>query len=114
MDTQHHKETLSTDVIIVGGGMVGMTLALALAREGVEVVLIDRETPHSKAQTEHDGRVSAIAVGSMRILKALGVWPHMEKDAEAITDIRVSDNNSPFFLHYQYQEVGEGPFGWIV
>ncbi len=112
--TKLSLQKMQTEVAIVGGGMVGMTLALALARIGIKVIVVDRDTPQEKTQSERDGRVSAVAYGSMRILDAIGVWQHVKEEAEAITDIRVSDGATPFFLHYHYEEVGEAPFGWIV
>jgi len=102
------------DVAVAGGGMVGMTLALALARENLHVAVIDPVPAEAQAETTFDGRVSAIALTSKRLLTALGAWQYMEPHAEPILDIRVSDGDSPFFLHYDHHEVGAGPFGWIV
>lgn len=103
-----------TDVLIIGGGMAGLSMAIALAKLGLDVTLVEK-TPF---QTQHlpafDGRVSAIAQGSKRMLDRLGVWAAMEPHAEPIWDIRVSDGNSPFVLHYDHQEVGTDAFGWIV
>lgn len=102
------------DVVIIGGGMVGMTMALALAREGMQVAVVERGAMSAQLAPAFDGRVSAIAQGSKRILDNLGVWADMAPHAEPITDIRVSDGDTPFFLHYDHNEVGEDPFGFIV
>ena len=107
-------EPLSVDTIIVGGGMVGLTLAAALGGAGLSVAVIDREAPPALLDPAFDGRVSAIAAGSQRILQGIGVWPGMAAAAEPIVDIRVSDGDSPLFLHYDSREIGEGPLGWIV
>src|SRR3546814_10331756 len=61
-----------------------------------------------------DGRTSAIAHGSMRILDGAGVWQGMAHAAEPIRDIRVADGRSPLFLHYDHDEVGGSPLGYIV
>lgn len=102
------------DVAIVGGGMIGLTLGIALAREGMRVALVERMPMQSQLAPAFDGRVSAIALSSKNLLNAIGAWDDMSAGAEPILDIRVSDGDSPFFLHYDHQEVGDAPFGWIV
>jgi 2-octaprenyl-6-methoxyphenol hydroxylase len=104
----------SYDVAIVGGGMVGMTLAVALARENMRVVVIEKMSMPSQLESTFDGRVSAIAAGSKNLLNNIGVWQYMQAHAEPILDIRVSDGDTPFFLHYCHREVGSEPFGYIV
>jgi len=94
--------------------MVGMSLGLALAQAGMAVGLIEKTTLSAQLEPSFDGRVSAIAEGSRRILDSVGAWKHMAPHAEPILDIRVSDGDAPFFLHYDHNEVGEMPFGAIV
>jgi 2-octaprenyl-6-methoxyphenol hydroxylase len=110
---------LDTDVLIVGGGMAGMTLACALAGAGVGVAVIDRQPLAATAAPGYDGRASAIAYASAQALKGIGVWPLLERHASPIVDIRVADGHplrgiSPLFLHYDHREVGDRPFGYIV
>src|SRR5579884_1518871 len=102
------------DVVINGGGMVGMSLAVGLAREGMQVAVIERTSLPAQLEPAFDGRVSAIAYGSKCILEGIGAWQAMAPEAEPILDICVSDGNSPFFLHYDHLEVGDAPFGYIV
>lgn len=106
------------DVIVVGGGMVGGTLALALAGGGLAVTLVDRTPLPAMAAAAYDGRASAVAYASQRLLAQIGLWREVEHAAEPILDIRVSDGASSLFLHYDHRELGgtlEGaPFGWIV
>lgn len=107
------------DAVFVGGGMVGLTLALALARAGLHVAVIDRETPADVAALTYDGRASAIALGSKRVFDAIGLWDRIAGDASPIHDIRVADGHplrgvSPLFLHYDHRDVGDEPFGWIL
>jgi len=94
--------------------MVGMSLGLALAQAGMAVALIEKTTLSAQLEPSFDGRVSAIAEGSRRILDSIGAWENMAAHAEPILDIRVSDGDAPFFLHYDHKEVGEMPFGAIV
>jgi 2-octaprenyl-6-methoxyphenol hydroxylase len=108
-----------TEVLIVGGGLVGLSLAVALAHGGVEVVLVDREDPAAQLDQGFDGRSSAIARGSQQALAGIGLWDHLTDHAEPILDIRVSDGRvggpaSPLFLHYDHRDVDEGPLGFII
>ena len=99
------------EVVIVGGGMVGLSLGLALAGAGLPVAVIERADPARVTTAAFDGRASAIARGSQQVLAALGIWPAMAAEAQEILDIRVSDGRigggaSALFLHYDHLEIG--------
>ncbi len=108
------------DVLIVGGGLVGLSLARALGLCGLAVTVVDRETPATAAADPFDGRGSAIAWGSAQVLKGLGLWGRLAAYAEPIREIRVSDGHSPLFLHYDYRDArvdSDGqpaPLGYII
>jgi 2-octaprenyl-6-methoxyphenol hydroxylase len=107
------------DVIIGGGGMVGMTLAIALAKAGLTVAVADPLPRDTTLDARFDGRVSALAFASVRMYRALGVWPHLEAEAQPINDILVTDAKldgepSPFSLHFDAAEVGAAALGHIV
>jgi 2-octaprenyl-6-methoxyphenol hydroxylase len=107
------------EVLVVGGGMVGLTLGLTLAGAGVEVVVVDRADPATVQDAAFDGRSSAIARGSQQALSGAGLWDAMGPAAQPILDIRVSDGRigdgaSSLFLHYDHREVGDTPLGYIV
>jgi 2-octaprenyl-6-methoxyphenol hydroxylase len=106
---QRHAE-----LAVVGGGLNGMTLGIACASAGLEVAVIDREDPATMLGDAFDGRTSAIAYGSMRVLDGIGVWPLVAAEAQPILEIRVADNSAALFLHYDHREIGELPLGWIV
>ena len=113
------SETGDCEVLIVGGGMVGLTLGLTLAGAGVEVVVVDREDPAKVQDAAFDGRASAIARGSQQALAGAGLWDAMAPAAQPILDIRGSDGRvgagaSSLFLHYDHREVGDAPLGYIV
>ena len=108
------SETIETEVLVVGGGMVGLTLGCALADVGVAVAVADRADPATVVDASFDGRVSAIAYGSRRVLEAIGLWPALAPQAEPILEIRVSDGDSPLFLHYDHAEIGDQPLGHMV
>jgi 2-octaprenyl-6-methoxyphenol hydroxylase len=104
---------IEADVLVVGGGLVGLSLGIGLAQGGLDVAVVDREPPASQTLPAFDGRVSAIAHASRRALEALGIWRHLAA-AEPILDIRVTDGNSPLFVHYDHREIGAEPFGHMV
>lgn len=108
-----------TDVLIVGGGLAGLTMALALASGGVRTTVVERAEPAAMRQHAFDGRTSAIAYGSAKIFDGIGVWSALTADAQPILDIRVADGNlidgvSPLFLHYDHRDVGSDPMGYIL
>jgi 2-octaprenyl-6-methoxyphenol hydroxylase len=105
---------MQSELVIVGGGMVGLSLATACAGAGLDVAVIDREAPSRMVETAFDGRTSAIAFGSQRILAGIGVWDYIAREAEPIHEIRVADGDSPLFLHYDHNEIGPDPLGYIV
>ena len=107
-------DTKAFEVVVVGGGMVGLSLALGLAGAGVPVALIERAKLSDMAAATFDGRGSAVAAGSQRILDGLGLWDGLADEAEPILEIRVADGTSPLFMHYDHKEIGDGPLGWIV
>ncbi len=102
------------DVAIVGAGLVGATLACALARHGIRTVLVDRIDPARQLAEDFDGRASAVALSSQRFLRAIGLWAHTATQNEPIREIRVSENRSPFYLHYDHAAIGDEPLGFMV
>ncbi|MEE8506843.1 MAG: UbiH/UbiF/VisC/COQ6 family ubiquinone biosynthesis hydroxylase [Kiloniellales bacterium] len=115
---------LETEVLISGGGMVGLSLGIALAGAGTEVAVVDRADLKALLAAPYDGRSSAIALGSQQVFAGIGVWDGMADHAAPILDIRVSDGRvgrtaSSLFLHYDHRDMaGQGqdaaPMGYIV
>lgn len=109
------------DIAIVGGGLNGPALALALAQGGLSVALIDARPPAGPTRIEpgFDGRAYALAIASQRLLGAIGVWPDLAGLAQPILKITASDGRagqgpSPFFLTFDHAELEEGPMGHMV
>jgi 2-octaprenyl-6-methoxyphenol hydroxylase len=98
--------------------MVGLTLAIALAKGGLQVVVCDPLRRETVLDAAFDGRVSALAYSSVRMFQALGLWQGLEPHAQPINDILVTDAGldrpaSPFSLHFDHREVGV-PLGHIA
>jgi 2-octaprenyl-6-methoxyphenol hydroxylase len=107
--------TQQVELLIAGGGLIGLLLGIACAGAGLGVAIVDRQEPGTMLGEGFDGRSSAIAYGSRRVLDALGLWPEVAADAEPILEIRVADNDSPLFLHYDHRDLDPGtPLGYIV
>jgi 2-octaprenyl-6-methoxyphenol hydroxylase len=107
------------DVLISGGGMVGLTLGLACAQGGLKTLIIDTAAPTTVLAPQFDGRVSALAYASVRMLRALGVWDSLSGHAQPIREILVTDGKlasatSPFSLHFDSAEVGAEALGYIA
>jgi 2-octaprenyl-6-methoxyphenol hydroxylase len=107
-------DEIRTELVVVGGGLSGLSLAIACAAAGIEVAVIDREDPAKFRNAAYDGRTTAIAYGSQQVLSGIGVWDALAPHAEPIREIRVADGNSPLFLHYDRHEVGAEALGYIV
>ena len=98
------------DVIILGGGLVGLTLALSLTAHGVRCAVIDPAAPDAGLAPGFDGRVSAIASASWKMLDAIGVGRHLDGKGCPIERIWVSDGLEPGALDFVPPE-GDGPMG---
>ncbi len=114
----HHMDSKS-DLIIVGGGLNGPALALAAAKAGMSVTLVDRLTSETHANPAFDGRSYALALASCRMLRKLGLWDVLEDDAQPMLEIKVTDGRagegaSPWMLHFDHAELEEGPMGHLV
>lgn len=103
-----------TDIIISGGGLVGATISIALAHEGLSSAIIDRECLESLQNPVSDGRTTAVSLASQRLFSTLGIWPFIKDDAAPITDIRVFEGGSPWAIYFDHKEIGSAPMGYIV
>ncbi len=107
------------DIIIVGGGLNGPALALALAGGGMRVTVVDARPAPARAESGFDGRAYSLAHASKRLLGVIGVWPHIADLVQPILQIKASDGHAgagaaPFFLHFDHAEIEEGPMGFMV
>ncbi|MBD3679538.1 MAG: FAD-dependent oxidoreductase [Rhodobacteraceae bacterium] len=111
--------TRDADILIVGGGLNGATLALALAQAGMTVTLIDAQPAGVQSRDDFDGRGYALALSSQRLLKAIGLWGGLAEHSQPILEIKVTDGRagegpSPFVLEFDHAEIEEGPMGYML
>ncbi|WP_149588570.1 FAD-dependent monooxygenase [Tabrizicola flagellatus] len=107
------------DILIAGGGLNGTALALALAQGGFRVTVIDARPAPARAEAGFDGRAYALAIASVRLLTAIGIWPAVADRAQPILQIKASDGRpgegaAPFFLQFDAAEIEEGPMGHML
>jgi 2-octaprenyl-6-methoxyphenol hydroxylase len=105
---------MSVDVAIVGGGMVGATLGVALAPLNLRVAIIEAVPHDAAAQPSFDERTTALSNGSRRILETLGVWPALNAVATPIRKIHVSDQGRFGFARIDAAEQGIAAMGYVV
>jgi 2-octaprenyl-6-methoxyphenol hydroxylase len=104
----------SYDIAIVGGGMVGASLAVALEGLGVRTALIEAVPHDAAAQPSFDERTTALSNGSRRILETLGVWQDLAAAATRIAKIHVSDQGHFGFARIDAAELGRDALGHVV
>ncbi len=109
----------TSDILIVGGGLNGPALALALAQTGHTVTLIDALPRDARAREDFDGRSYALALASQKLIDQIGVWGAVAGQAQPMLEIKVTDGRagqgpSPFFMHFDHAEIEEGPMGYMI
>src|SRR6267142_415073 len=102
------------DVAIIGGGMVGASLAVGLAGTGVSTLLVEGTAPGSKIQPSFDDRTTALGNASRRIFQGLGVWERLAPEAAAIRTIHVSDAGRFGFARLIAAEQEIDAFGYVI
>lgn len=123
---QSHAMTNDTDILIIGGGLNGPALALALAQGGFHVTVVDARAADARATPGFDGRAYALALAPVRALQAVGVWARVQDVAQPILGIRTAQGSGaaggqglfPLTLGFDHTEVDEaaqmGALGQMV
>ena len=101
----------SADVIVFGGGMVGLALAAALDSSGLSVIVIDPADPAPRSTIAFDGRTSAVSSSSMRMLEAIGVTARLAAPGCPIRRIAVADGLDPGRLQFDADD--DEALGWM-
>jgi len=102
------------DLVIIGGGLVGGSLACALSGTGLRIALVEAVRPSAEGQPSYDERVIALSWGSWRILEAIGLWPDIAPEAEPIRRVHVSDRGGCGFTRLDSDDIGVEALGHVV
>ncbi|MEJ6509171.1 MAG: UbiH/UbiF/VisC/COQ6 family ubiquinone biosynthesis hydroxylase [Octadecabacter sp.] len=108
----------NTDIAIVGGGLNGPTLAIALEQRGLNVTVIDALPAPKRGMRDFDGRSYALAHASMRLLRGIDLWDAIKDHTQPMLEIKVTDGRagtgpSPWMMHFDHTEIEEGPMGYM-
>lgn len=102
------------DLLIVGGGMVGASLAFALGGQGLRIGLVEAVAFASSGQPGYDDRVIALSYGTRRIFEGLGLWETIRPLATPIEKIHISDRGGPGIARLDSREEGVEALGYVV
>lgn len=102
------------DVLIIGGGMVGASLARAMAGRGIEVGVVEASVFSANTQPSYDDRAIALAWSSRMVLDAIGAWSGLAALAEPIKQIHISDRGRFGFARLDHREEGVEALGYVV
>jgi 2-octaprenyl-6-methoxyphenol hydroxylase len=105
---------VACDVAIAGGGMVGLSLAAALAELPLDVVVIEPVAPESAEQPSFDSRTTALSSGSRRVLEGIGAWPSLASRATPIRRIHVSERGVFGTATLEAGEQGLAALGYTI
>lgn len=106
---------MNVDVVIVGAGPTGLSMAHVLAQAGISVALLERQSRAALADAAFDGREIALTHESRRLMQAWGMWERIP--AEEISDLKhaqVMDGSSRHGMHVQAEAGSEAQLGWLV
>jgi 2-octaprenyl-6-methoxyphenol hydroxylase len=113
-DTEIRSKRNHYDIVIAGGGMIGTSLALALAPLKLRVAVVEAIPRAEKQQPSFDDRSTALSRSSQRMFEAMGLWPEIAKSSTPIKRIHVSDRGRFGFSHIDAGEQGVEALGYVV
>jgi 2-octaprenyl-6-methoxyphenol hydroxylase len=107
------------EVIISGGGLNGITLALALNHAGISVAIVDKLPHETISLGNFTGRSYALSSASKKMLSVLNLWQSLTHTAQPMLEIKVTDGSvgigpSPFMMHFNHNDFSDGPMGFVV
>ena len=109
------QNNIDFDLVIIGGGMVGASLACALGNSPLKIAVIEATPFESTSQPSFDARTLALAYGSRRIFDSLGLWNAIaERGVTPIRRIHVSDRGHAGSSHLDSQSEGVEALGYVA
>ncbi len=107
-------ETKTCDVLIIGGGLAGASLACALEASGLSIEIIEAHPLNTDSQPCYDDRTVALSYGSRVIFEAMGLWEAMADKIEAIKTIHISDRGHLGVTRLRHDEEGVEALGYVA
>ncbi len=114
MPEQQSIETNDTEVVIVGGGLVGMALALSLAQQDIAVVLLEAQQVDSNTEVQFDDRTLVINPSSQLFWQALGLWSEVQPHVTSIDHVHVSNQGHFGVVQFTKDELDVPQLGHVV
>lgn len=109
-----NRKTDNYDIVVAGGGMIGTSLALALAPLGLRVAVVEAIARREDQQPSFDDRSTALSRSTQRMFEAMGLWNDVVAASTPIASIHVSDKGRFGFSHITAKEQGVEALGYVV
>jgi 2-octaprenylphenol hydroxylase len=103
------------EAIIVGGGVVGASLALLLGQAGMRICLLDKGSPSRVQQTDlFKGKTASLNLASIELFKKLGIWEKVDQHSKEFTNIEVWDSEGSSVITFNAQDISESKLGKVA
>ncbi len=107
------------DIIVGGGGNIGLVMAAASAYQGLNVALVDEGVSNILKNSQFDGRAYALSPATIKMLNVLGIWKELVDSAQPILSMKVSDGIAgsgafPFYMNFDHRDMESGPIAYMV
>ena len=115
MKKVNSKNNVKRDIVIIGGGPAGLSLACSLADTSLKITIIEKQSVKYLSSPSYDGREIALTHFSKKILEDLGVWKRIPPNPiSPIKEAKVLDGNSSYVLHFDSHKVHKEALGYLV
>lgn len=102
------------DLVIIGAGLIGVSLAVALQRQGLKIAILEKHLPDFTVAGTHDERPISLALGSKKILDTLELWSKLESCARAIEEVQVKEQGVLGGVHFKAAALEVPALGYVV
>lgn len=110
-----NNEQFKYDIILIGAGPIGLTMAITLAQHGFKIAVVEKAPISFIENPQHDGRGYALSYGTIMIFKALDLWDFIKDTASPIKSIHVQENKTPCYLNFEAHHINnDGAMGYLI
>ena len=102
------------DIVIVGAGLIGASLIVALQNQGLKIAVVEKHLPSSKTDKNSSDRPISLSYASVEILRTLGVWESLSQYSSIIEQVQVSEFGAFGGVHFNAKEQGVDALGYVV